>query len=78
MENPSLERTFRGHKSAVTGVNFHPNAQQVASSSLDGVVMVWNFKPQLRAFRFKGHAGPVHCYEEIPSLSRPMQVQYAV
>ncbi|RLN26425.1 hypothetical protein BBJ28_00010591 [Nothophytophthora sp. Chile5] len=67
MENPSLERTFRGHKSAVTGVSFHPNVQQVASSSLDGVVMIWNFKPQLRAFRFRGHSGPVHAVSFSPT-----------
>ena len=28
---------------------------QLASSSLDHSVMIWNFKPQLRAFRFVGH-----------------------
>ncbi|TYZ68351.1 hypothetical protein PybrP1_012569 [[Pythium] brassicae (nom. inval.)] len=60
METPALERTFRGHKSAVTGVSFHPlHTQQLASGGADGVVMVWNFRPQLRAFRFAGHGGPV-------------------
>ncbi|KAI8898564.1 WD40-repeat-containing domain protein [Globomyces pollinis-pini] len=32
---------------------------QLASSSMDHSVMIWNFKPQLRAFRFVGHKGPV-------------------
>ncbi len=33
--------------------------KQLVSGSLDGCVMVWNFKPQLRAFRFAGHkVGP--------------------
>lgn len=54
-EDPALERSFRGHKDAVTSVVFNPNMKQVVSSSLDGVVMVWNFKPQLRAFKFVGH-----------------------
>jgi WD40 repeat protein len=54
-EDPSLERSFRGHKDAVMSVVFNPNMKQVVSSSLDGVVMVWNFKPQLRAFKFAGH-----------------------
>ncbi|KAJ0399072.1 hypothetical protein P43SY_008692 [Pythium insidiosum] len=58
--NPTLERTFRGHKSAVTSVSFHPNMHQLASASLDCSVMLWNFRPQLRAFRFFGHKGPVY------------------
>ena len=34
---------------------FNNNLKQLISGSLDGTVMVWNFKPQLRAFRFAGH-----------------------
>jgi hypothetical protein len=29
--------------------------KQLISGSLDSTVMVWNFKPQLRAYRFAGH-----------------------
>lgn len=29
--------------------------KQLATASLDMTVMVWNFKPNLRAFRFVGH-----------------------
>lgn len=54
-EDPTLERSFRGHKDAVTSVCFNPNMRQLVSGGLDGFVMVWNFKPQLRAFRFQGH-----------------------
>jgi len=54
-EDPTLERSFRGHKDAVTSVAFNHNMKQFISGSLDGCVMVWNFKPQLRAFRFAGH-----------------------
>lgn len=54
-EDPTLERSFRGHKDAVTSVAFNHNMKQLISGSLDGCVMVWNFKPQLRAFRFAGH-----------------------
>lgn len=54
-EDPTLERSFRGHKDAVTSVAFNSNLKQLVSGSLDGAVMVWNFKPQLRAFRFAGH-----------------------
>lgn len=34
---------------------FNTNLKQLISGSLDNCVMVWNFKPQLRAFRFAGH-----------------------
>lgn len=55
MQDPSLERSFRGHKDVVTGLSFKPSMTQLASASMDHSVMVWNFKPQLRAFRFVGH-----------------------
>ena len=54
-DDPTLERSFRGHKDAVTSVCFNPNMKQLISGSLDNCVMVWNFKPQLRAYRFVGH-----------------------
>ncbi len=54
-EDPTLERSFRGHKDAVTSVCFNTNMRQLISGSLDATVMVWNFKPQLRAYRFAGH-----------------------
>lgn len=61
-EDPTLERSFRGHKDAVTSVAFNHNMKQLISGGLDGCVMVWNFKPQLRAFRFAGHkVGTLSC-----------------
>jgi centriolar protein POC1 len=54
-EDPTLERSFRGHKGAVTSVAFSGDRKQLVSGSADGAVMVWNFRPQLRAFRFTGH-----------------------
>ena len=54
-EDPTLERCFRGHKSTVSCVAFNPNMRQLVSGSLDCSLMVWNFKPQLRAFKFVGH-----------------------
>lgn len=54
-EDPTLERSFRGHRDAVTSVAFNSNLKQLISGSLDSCVMVWNFKPQLRAYRFAGH-----------------------
>ena len=54
-EDPTLERTFRGHKDSVTAVAFNPNMKQLITASLDNSLMVWNFKPQMRAYRFAGH-----------------------
>ena len=34
--------------------------KQLVSGSLDSCVMVWNFKPQLRAYRFAGHKAAVY------------------
>lgn len=59
--DPSLERTFRGHRSYVNTVSFSPKLKQLASGSGDNCIMLWNFKPQLRAFRFIGHKVCNHC-----------------
>ena len=60
---------FRRHKETVTSVAFAPGApmKQLVSSAVDGCLMLWNFKPQLRAFRFLGHRGPVNHAEFAPS-----------
>jgi len=58
--DPILKRSFRGHKDSVTSVSFNPNLKQVASGSLDNTVVVWNFKPQQRPFKFVGHKGAIH------------------
>ena len=66
-EDPTLERSFRGHKDAVTAVAFNPNMKQLLSASLDMTLMLWNFKPTLRAYRFTGHKAAVHCVAFSPS-----------
>tara|TARA_B110000208_G_C11732577_1_gene416949 strand:- start:3 stop:1511 length:1509 start_codon:yes stop_codon:yes gene_type:complete len=60
MSDPTLERTFRGHRDAITAVAFEPTTKQIVSSSKDASIMVWNFKPQLRAYRYAGHTGAVN------------------
>ena len=50
-EDPTLVRHFRGHKDTVTAVAFNPTIKQLASSSLDSSIMVWNLKQTVRAFR---------------------------
>ncbi len=66
--DPTLQRSFRGHKDTITSSIFNPNMYQLISNlrkqaitgSIDGTIMVWNFKPQLRPFKFSGHKGAVH------------------
>mmetsp|Transcript_11989 Transcript_11989/g.16531 ORF Transcript_11989/g.16531 Transcript_11989/m.16531 type:complete len:116 (+) Transcript_11989:1-348(+) len=65
--DPALKRSFKGHKDVVSTVAFNPNLKQVISGSNDGTVMVYNFKPALRPFRFVGHKGPVHDVAVHPS-----------
>uniref|UniRef100_A0A8C3S4U7 POC1 centriolar protein homolog B n=1 Tax=Chelydra serpentina TaxID=8475 RepID=A0A8C3S4U7_CHESE len=58
-EDPILIRPFKGHTAAVTGVDFSPTTTALASSSLDRFLMIWNLRPQSRAFRFVGHVEAV-------------------
>ena len=66
-DTPSLERSFRGHKDAISSVCFNPNMKQLISGGHDSCVMVWNFRLQLRAFRFVGHKAPVLSVAASPS-----------
>lgn len=34
--------------------------KQVVSGGIDGIVEVWNFKPQIRPFKFTGHKGAIN------------------
>lgn len=67
--DPSLKRSFKGHKEGVRSVCFNPNLKQVVSGSLDNTVMVWNFKANQRPFRFIGHKGSVNSVAVTPSGS---------
>lgn len=66
-QDPALERCFRGHRDGVTSVAFNSNMRQVVSGGADGAVMLWHFKPTLRAFRFLGHRGAVTCVAYDPT-----------
>ncbi len=37
-----LVATFTGHTSEITGVTFSPDGHQIAASSLDGTILIWN------------------------------------
>ncbi|KAL0482694.1 POC1 centriolar protein [Acrasis kona] len=54
-EDPELERTFIGHKSGVNTVDFCPTMKRCASGGKDNALMVWNFKPMMRAYKYLGH-----------------------
>eukprot|EP00941_MAST-03F_sp_MAST-3F-sp1_P005828 g5828.t1 len=55
---PKLVRTFN-NKGRVNALSFSPTMKQLASCSEDSSVMIWNFKSQLRAFRYTDHDSSV-------------------
>ena len=65
--DPNLRRSFKGHKEDILDVCFSPNLRSVVSGSADSTVMVWNFKPSIRPFRFVGHRGAVHSVAITPN-----------
>lgn len=67
LTDPALKRSFKGHKESVICSTFNPNLKQVVSGSKDSTVMVWNFKPNMRPFRFVGHKGPVNSVAVTPT-----------
>jgi centriolar protein POC1 len=58
--NPELKRIFRGHKGPVNKVGVHPQMKNVASCSADSTINVWQFKPDMRPYRFNDHSGQVY------------------
>ncbi|XP_042563135.1 POC1 centriolar protein homolog A-like [Clupea harengus] len=67
MDDPSLERHFKGHRDTVTSVDFNCNMKQIATGSVDSCLMIWNLKPQMRAYRFVGHKDAVLSVQFSPS-----------
>ncbi|XP_026554706.1 POC1 centriolar protein homolog B isoform X2 [Pseudonaja textilis] len=66
LDDPVLIRHFKGHKDAVTCVAFSPNTKVLATSSLDRFLMMWNLRPNTKAFRFVGHLEAVTSVEFSP------------
>ncbi|CAK1578684.1 unnamed protein product [Parnassius mnemosyne] len=52
---PSLEKQLKGHRGGITALFFNPNEQQIASSSLDHSVLLWDLRGTMRSYRFQGH-----------------------
>lgn len=85
---PIIDRSLCGHKDAITSVAFHPfpaflasstrrrkqttSMDQIATSSLDGTLNIWNYsndRKDVRVYRFQGHEGPCHNVRYSPSGS---------
>lgn len=62
-ESPQLQHNFKGHKQNVISLSFHPEGTQLASSSNDKTVMMWNFTKQTRCYKFLGHESSVTCVD---------------
>ncbi|XP_053114228.1 POC1 centriolar protein homolog B isoform X2 [Hemicordylus capensis] len=69
LEDPILLRHFKGHRDAVTCVAFSPTTRILATSSLDRFLMIWNLRPNSKAFRFVGHMEPVTSVQFSPDGS---------
>jgi len=64
--DPSLERTFTGHKAAATCLAWSPAQPQLASGGADAAVVVWSLRAAQRAFRFVGHTAAVTAVDFSP------------
>ncbi|CAG9792178.1 unnamed protein product [Diatraea saccharalis] len=52
---PSLEKQLKGHRNGITAAYYSPNEQQLATSSLDNSVLLWDLRGTMRSYRFQGH-----------------------
>ncbi|XP_025990677.2 POC1 centriolar protein homolog A isoform X1 [Solenopsis invicta] len=55
INEPIYEKNFIGHKDAITALSFHPNGDQLISSSLDKKIILWHLKKDKPAYKFMGH-----------------------
>ncbi|XP_041972989.1 POC1 centriolar protein homolog A-like [Aricia agestis] len=56
---PSLEKQLKGHRNSITALFYNPNELQLASSSLDNSVLLWDLRGNMRSYRFQGHSEAV-------------------
>lgn len=58
--DPEVIHKFKGHKKPVTCISFDPITKQVASSSDDHTIMIWNLSTKnIRCYSFNGHSDVV-------------------
>lgn len=62
MDDPKLRQHFKGHLGAITGVAFNPldTSNQIATSSIDCSMMVWNYRQRIRCLKFTEHTDGVN------------------
>ena len=57
--DPTIHRSFKGNNEIISTCIFTPNMKQCISGSENGNIFVWNFKPQMRPFKFSDHKGAI-------------------
>ena len=57
--DPTIHRSFKGNNEIISTCIFTPNMKQAISGTENGNIFVWNFKPQMRPFKFSGHKGAI-------------------
>ena len=57
--DPTIHRSFKGNNETISTCIFTPNMKQSISGTENGNIFVWNFKPQMRPFKFSGHKGAI-------------------
>ena len=57
--DPIIERSFKGNNEIISSCIFSPNMRQVISGTEKGEIFAWNFKPQMRPFKFSDHKGAI-------------------
>ncbi|XP_012523864.1 POC1 centriolar protein homolog A isoform X2 [Monomorium pharaonis] len=79
--DPTYEKNFIGHTDVITALSFHPNTDQLISSSHDKKIILWNLTKKKSAYKFMGHKESVLdvCYSSdgssMASASRDRSVR---
>ena len=65
-----IELTLAGHAAEVWGVTYNPDGTQLATSSWDGTIKLWESTSGLELLTLSGHAGPVFGLDYSPDGTR--------
>ena len=70
-EDPTLEKTYKGHSGPISSFSFDVNTEYlVSSSSSDSKLLMWNTKRETElAIQYPGHTGGIMVAEFAPSLT---------
>jgi platelet-activating factor acetylhydrolase IB subunit alpha len=61
LPQPPARHALKGHRANVTSLSFHPQYTQLASSSEDGTIKLWDFENGEYERTLKGHTG-IACF----------------